>query len=90
MLKQYQYIYMYIYMQVPEKLARRDTAIWHDANEGKIELTFEVDSIREAVEKFFHNEFKSRTIESKEESDGAKQVNNIILTMNQKDQLLGN
>ncbi|XP_019858436.1 PREDICTED: inverted formin-2-like [Amphimedon queenslandica] len=55
--------------KVPEKVARDSKALWHI--EDSIKFPFDVDIIKESVEKFFHNEFKTITLEEK---DGPKQV----------------
>ena len=71
---------VFMLLQIPEGVARRETAIWHETTDGKVELPFEVDIIKEAVEKFFHNEFKSINI--KDKSDSPKQVSYLILYYN--------
>ena len=54
-------------------MASRESAIWREAVDGNVNLPFDVEAIRDAVEKFFHNEFKSKKSQEKKK-DTPKQV----------------
>ncbi len=55
-------------------MAKKESAIWHEAVTSDIELPFELESVREAVEKFFHNESKTTKVLKKDDDSKVKKV----------------
>ena len=62
------------FFQIPEPIAKKESAIWHEAVTSDIELPFELESVREAVEKFFHNESKTSKLAKKDDDSKLKKV----------------
>ena len=61
-------------------MARKDTTIWHEAVTSDIDLPFDLESVKEAVEKFFHNESKTAK-EVKKDDSKVKKVHVFEITL---------